>query len=321
MYDSKVNTVLSRFEVIEGPPTKLTWQFTETEWKALREMKDILPSIFTEAFPDNEKARFAPVTIWGVSVDPNFVDARASVVLMHFLRSKKLKIADAKQMLIDTLRWRAEFAPEKAAHEPYDEDVFGKAAQMFGKDKEGRPVQYNIMGRDVDMEKVFTDETKYLTWRIGLLERGCMLLDFENVDQLVQIYDFARNERQTPQVKALVAAAGKIFRSYYPQMGHQVFFVYMITPGLFKAIFWCLHPFFPTRKLTEVKLLGVGPQKVGSGLLPFIAASELPKPYGGTAEPKWATGPEWENTSCLRTPPAKTVDSEHVGPNYFTQDL
>ncbi|KZP01732.1 CRAL/TRIO domain-containing protein [Calocera viscosa TUFC12733] len=302
---SKVNMVLASADVMEGPQTKLTRQFTPAEWTALNEMKNLLPSIFEEAFPDNEKARIAPVTIWGVSVAPDCLDARSSVVLMHFLRAKKLKVEAARTMLLDTLRWRAEFAPEEAAKEPVDEAVFGKAAQMYGKDNEGRPVLYNIVGREVDFAKLFADTTKWIRWRVGLTERACLLLDFENVDELIHVYDLARSPSQSPECKQAIGEAGRIFRTHYPLLGFKAFGVNVVLPGLIRTICWFMRPFYPDRTLNKAIFIGGGPKAIGATLLRFIPASELPKPYGGTAEPKWATGPEWEDNRILRSARAK----------------
>ncbi|KZT59861.1 hypothetical protein CALCODRAFT_493122 [Calocera cornea HHB12733] len=49
-----------------------------------------------------------------------------------------LSVEAAKKMLIHTLRWREEFAPEKAAQDLFHQEVFVKAGQSFGRDMEGR---------------------------------------------------------------------------------------------------------------------------------------------------------------------------------------
>ena len=91
------------------PQNSLTKKFTDAEWAALKELRvrpiivvyvnvDVdnrlyqakLPDTFAEAFPDNENAHSTPITIWGVSIDPNNLqaDARVSVVMMKFLRAR-----------------------------------------------------------------------------------------------------------------------------------------------------------------------------------------------------------------------------------------
>ena len=47
-------------------------------------------------------------------------------------------------MLVATLKWRQEFKIDELLDEEFPEDVFGGVGQVFGHDKEGRPVTYDI---------------------------------------------------------------------------------------------------------------------------------------------------------------------------------
>ena len=47
-------------------------------------------------------------------------------------------------MLVATLKWRQEFKIDELLDEEFPEDVFGGVGQVFGHDKEGRPVTYVI---------------------------------------------------------------------------------------------------------------------------------------------------------------------------------
>lgn len=125
-----------------------------------------LPEIFTEAYASKEDKQ-APVTLWGVQIDPaNPRDARVSVVLVKFLRARStsvpallprvchcadasvsgrdLKVADARKMLADTLKWREDFKLTEVLKEEFPEDVFGNLGRIYGKDKEGHPVVYVV---------------------------------------------------------------------------------------------------------------------------------------------------------------------------------
>lgn len=265
----------------------MTRKFTEPEWTALKELRTVLPLLFEEAFPKDPEARRKPITIWGVSIDPNRLDAKASVVLMHFIRAQPLNVEAAKKMLIDTLRWRAEFDPVAAASESFDEAIFGKAGHIFGKDPEGRPVQYNIYGGDVDTTKVFADTAKFLRWRVGLMEKGCLMLDFETVDQMIQVHDYAGVglSSRTPESKKAAGEATKIFRDYYPETLYKKFFVNV--PGFMTWVFWLFRPLLSAATVAKMHVLGVGPKAIGDGMLPVIPAEELPTQYGGKAEPAW----------------------------------
>ncbi|EJU03520.1 CRAL/TRIO domain-containing protein [Dacryopinax primogenitus] len=272
---------------MDEPQNSLTRKFTETEWTALKELRTLLPLIFEESFPKNENARRDPLTVWGVTLDPNRLDAKTSVVLMHFLRAQTMNVEAAKKMLLDTLRWRAEFDPAKAAEEPFDEAVFGKAGHMFGRDPDGRPIQYNIYGGDVDTTKVFADLDKFMRWRVGLMEKGCMEMDFENVDQMIQVHDYlgVGLSSRTPESKAAAAEATRIFRDYYPETLYKKFFVNV--PAFMTWVFWLFRPMLSAQTLAKMEVLGISPITIGKGMLPYIKASELPKQYGGEADPNW----------------------------------
>ena len=93
------------------PQNALTQKFTEKEWAALKDfrvcaltdhcsdlcsnnsllVKALLPDILEAAYDGKEGARTTPIVIWGVTLDPNGKkDARASVVLMKWLRARCL---------------------------------------------------------------------------------------------------------------------------------------------------------------------------------------------------------------------------------------
>lgn len=59
-------------------------------------------------------------------------------------------------MMIATLRWRDEFKVEDAIKEEFDAEIFGNMGHVFGKDKEGRPVTYNVYGGHKDLKAVFS---------------------------------------------------------------------------------------------------------------------------------------------------------------------
>ena len=48
-----------------------------------------LPYVFETAFPEKEN-KIAPITLWGVPIDPSHPvgDARVSVILVKFLRAR-----------------------------------------------------------------------------------------------------------------------------------------------------------------------------------------------------------------------------------------
>jgi phosphatidylinositol transfer protein SFH5 len=129
-------------------------------------------------------------------------------------------------MMIDTLRWREEFKLEEAMKETYP-DVFNGFGHLYGRDKEGRPIMYFTSLRDrwlLDLTaptgitytvgrtilplpsvtcsdsfgalseffclyyaNVDTPSVKF-RWRVALMEEGIKLVDFETVDQMIQVH-------------------------------------------------------------------------------------------------------------------------------------
>ena len=134
-------------------------------------------------------------------------DAKASVILCKFVRARELRVKDAAEMLVATLKWRDEFKIDEVLKEEFDPEVFGKLGKVYGKDREGRPVTYNLYGAVKDMKAVFGDVQRFIRcvrcagalefrrahwcggrWRVQFMEESIKLLDFENIDQMVQIH-------------------------------------------------------------------------------------------------------------------------------------
>ncbi|KAF8315464.1 hypothetical protein DL93DRAFT_2079271 [Clavulina sp. PMI_390] len=202
------------------PQNALTQKFTEKEWAAVKELRTALPLIFEEAFPNNPDARFRVVDLWGVKIDPGRVDdARVSVVLAKFVRATDLNVQKATERLIATLKWREEFNIEGLLTETFPEDIFGNIGYIFGRDKEGRPLTYNVYGGDVKLEEVFKDLERFLRWRVQLMERAMRQLDFEKADSTVQVHDYAgvSSSSRTEQSKKAAAEATRIFGEHYPE--------------------------------------------------------------------------------------------------------
>ena len=108
-------------------------------------------------------------------------------------------------MLIATLRWRDQFKVDEVMKEEFPADIFGKLGFIFGKDKRGGPVTYNLYGANKDLQAIFGDVQRFLRyvydativwvasehlirWRVQLMEKSIAQLDFETVDQMVQVH-------------------------------------------------------------------------------------------------------------------------------------
>lgn len=267
------------------PQNPLTEKFSEAEWEALKEFRSILPETFKEAFPEQDDAESTSYNLWGVTISPlKPKDARVSVVLMKFLRARNLNPAEAKDMLISTLRWRKSFKVDEAMKEQFPEDVFGKLGRTYGKDKDGHPIAYNLYGANKDLDAVFGDTQRFLRWRVAFMEESIALLDFETVDQMVQIHDYegVSMSSRTQASKNAASEASSIFQGHYPEFLAKKFFVNV--PSFLTWIFWIFKPLLSAATVAKMSVVGSGPKVIGTTLLPLIPADQLPKRYGGDAD-------------------------------------
>ncbi|KAJ7066436.1 CRAL/TRIO domain-containing protein [Mycena amicta] len=267
---------------VEEPQNALTEQFTGYEWKALTEFRACLASFKAYERPE---AKTTPISLWGVRIDPtNLLDARVSVVLMKFLRARNLNPTAANEMFVATLRWRDEFKVDDACKEEFPQDVFGKLGHIYGRDKEGRPVVYNVYGGNSDLDAVFGDVDRFLRWRVAFMEKSLAILDFATVDQCIQVHDYAgvSMSSRTPASKNAAAQASNIFSTHYPELLYKKFFVNV--PGYMSWLFWIFKAILPAATVAKMSVVGSGPKSIGKALLPLIAPDQLPKRYGGTAD-------------------------------------
>jgi hypothetical protein len=187
-------------------------------------------------------------------------------------------------MFISTLRWRDEFNVEAACKEEFPQDVFGQLGHIYGKDKQGRPVVYNIYGGNKDLKAVFGDVQRFLRWRVAFMEKSIELLDFETVDQMIQVHDYAGVSMTSRDANSKNAAseASSIFSGHYPELLHKKYFINV--PSYMTWIFWLFKPLMPAATLAKMSVVGSGPSTIGKVLLVEIDAKHLPKQYGGEAE-------------------------------------
>lgn len=65
-------------------------------------------------------------------------------------------------MFRTTLRWRQSFDIEGAMAQKYPDGLFDTMGHVYGHDKEGRPVMYNIYGGNQDLKAIFSDVQLFL---------------------------------------------------------------------------------------------------------------------------------------------------------------
>jgi len=166
-------------------------------------------------------------------------------------------------------------------------DIFDGFGHLYGRDKEGRPIVYNIYGRDNDLTAAFSDVQRFIRWRVALMEEGIKLVDFETVDQTVQVHDYegVGLSSRTANSKAAASAISAIFQNHYPEFLAKKFFVNV--PAIMTWIFWMFKPVLPPATLAKMKVVGHGPRTIGKELLPLVDSRELPEQYGGDVAGAW----------------------------------
>ncbi|CAG8685543.1 11067_t:CDS:2 [Acaulospora colombiana] len=146
----------------QEPQNRFTEAFTEQEWDGVKKLRALLSEVSEEAYDNKERVPH----LWGVELSATSPTAKASVVLVKFIRARQGNLEAAKSMLVSTLKWREEFKVDHLAKEEFPEDVFGKVGVISGKDKAGRPVTYNFYG-SVSPEVVFKDVDQFLRRQHG----------------------------------------------------------------------------------------------------------------------------------------------------------
>ncbi|KAJ2004042.1 Non-classical phosphatidylinositol transfer protein (PITP) [Coemansia thaxteri] len=168
-------------------------RFSDGEAAHISQLREELPLIIEDASKASAVAIIP--SIWGVPLLPGDSsiegqrDLRVDVILHKFLKARNNDIGLARQMLVSTLKWRAEFNVAGILEEEFPEDIFGNVGYIYGQDEQGRPVTYNFYG-NLDNKQVFGDLDRFLRWRVQLHERGMSKLDFVDVADMLQVHDY-----------------------------------------------------------------------------------------------------------------------------------
>lgn len=160
----------------EEPQNALTQAFTQAEWTALKEFRVSTNSAITDRFPHfayrNNCQRYSqmdtltrrtirmrpslsgasllilgnqPTTrvsalSWSSSCEPGrlYMIFMCSLVVDTHVRNFNVKAA--REMLVNTLRWRDEIGIDALMKEEFPQEIFGALGHIYKTDKQGRPV-------------------------------------------------------------------------------------------------------------------------------------------------------------------------------------
>ncbi|KAJ0018427.1 hypothetical protein Pint_11338 [Pistacia integerrima] len=225
------------------------------------------------------------ISLWGVPLLPSKGAEGIDVILLKFLRAREFKVNDALEMLKKSLQWRKENNIDSILEEDVGADL-GSAAYMYGVDREGHPVCYNIFGvfdnEELYQKTLGTEEKRneFLRWRLRLMEKGIQKLDLKpgGISSLLQINDLKNSPGPAKkELRIAMKQAVGLLQDNYPEFVAKNFFINV--PFWYYALNALLSPFFTQR--TKSKFVVSRPAKVTETLLKYISAEELPVHYGG----------------------------------------
>ncbi|XVE77920.1 hypothetical protein DITRI_Ditri13aG0103000 [Diplodiscus trichospermus] len=225
------------------------------------------------------------ITLWGLPLLPSKRHEGTDIVLLKFLKAKDFKFHEAFEMLRKTLIWRKEFKADEILEENFGPD-FEKVTFLNSRDKEGRPVYYNLYGALYEKQmhcRVLGSEEKsekFLRWRVQNMEKGIKELNFEpgGADSVVQIIDLKNSTG--PAIKELLSLCRKswiLLQNHYPDLIHRNI---IINVPLWYYVSHMLSSRLKTQT-SNSKVVFARPGKVPETLLNFISPENLPVEYGG----------------------------------------
>lgn len=233
-------------------------------------------------------------------VEPEIRDA----ILQKFLDAREGDVAKAEEMIVETLKWRKQFRVLSAAYkEQYDSELekigvisdFGSNAANDNM----KVVTWNIYANLKSPKKLFakfgvgeenpdqTDlpGTMFLRWRVGLMEKSLLLLQFTNSsnNKIAQVHDYNNVSmfRMDPGMKQATKEIISVFSDNYPELLSKKFFVNV--PLLMGWVF----TFFKMTGLIGAATIARFEMRNHADLSDAFGKDNLPAEYnGGSANPK-----------------------------------
>ncbi|GJE93352.1 CRAL/TRIO domain-containing protein [Phanerochaete sordida] len=252
------------------------------------------------------------ISIWGITIDPQdpAADPRASVVLMKFLRARKLDVGTAKTLLIEVLRWRQQVNIDDIMTRQFPGTKM--LATKFGKDKEGQPVVYNLVSPE-NAKSIWAEleaDSKMVIQRtVRNMEKLARSLNYETIDRVTRVTDMTMMSLEDlgDPKRTQNAVLMRVMRDYYPDFSTHKFAVN--APFLLAATTW-VSSFFITPDGGTVQFVGKGAKTIAKKLSEVIDPTELPEQFGGKA-----TGFHWKmegTTEPQASAPERDATAEKI---------
>ncbi|KAJ4377663.1 Non-classical phosphatidylinositol transfer protein (PITP) [Neocucurbitaria cava] len=261
-----------------------TWPETSPD-HPLTKFFDLFETLVTEA-GHNE--------VYGVELSKSN-PFHTKLILQKFLRANQNDLEKAKLQLLETLKFRKEFDPVKAAGESFEQSRFGGLGYIL--EVEGVPespnkkdiVTFNIYGAVKDNKATFGDLDGFLRWRVGLMEKSVQKLNLSSATEPIpnynegpdpyqgfQIHDYLQVSflRQDPHVKAATKKTIEILGRHYPETLSRKFFVNV--PVVMGWLYSAMKMVIAKETVKKFTVLSYGNQ------LATELGPNIPKVYGGT---------------------------------------
>ncbi|CAK9326085.1 unnamed protein product [Citrullus colocynthis] len=286
--DSERKALQELRQLVEEGTKNHIFQIPPTENSKIGEnqAKEVQEAAQTSSLPEKK------LLIWGI---PLLEDDRTDVILLKFLRARDFKVRDAFVMFRNTIRWREEFGIDSLVEENLGDDL-EKVVYMHGYSRENHPVCYNVFGEFQNKDlysKIFSDETKFLRWRIQFLERSIRKLDFRpgGISTIFQVNDLKNSPGPGKrELRMATKQAIQVLQDNYPEfVAKQVF---INVPWWYLAFYTMISPFLTQR--TKSKFIFAGPSKSAETLFKYISPEQVPIEYGGLSVDDCDCNPDFD---------------------------
>lgn len=240
--------------------------------------------------------------IYGYRIAPDGQEhvetAARNEILLKFLIASEYDVAVAKKKLTATLNWRRKFKVLSAAYrETYDLELekLGVITDYKNNKDNFRVVTWNLyanlkspkklfaqFGVDGDKNEEELEGTMFLRWRVGLMERALLLLDFSDAhnNKIAQVHDYNNVSmfRMDPGMKAATKQIIHVFGENYPELLSKKYFINVPLLMGWVFTFFKATGFMSAATLKKFEMLSSG------DLSSAFGKDNLPKEYNGGQE-------------------------------------
>lgn len=257
----------------------------DTQRKVFQRVVEKLPSLIDEKC--NGYDELYGYKLNGKTGNQDEIDKYYDAIIAEALIAKLCKAYQYEyetvvSKIVDILSWRREFNPLSAAFQETHHQDLQKIGILTDYKKGGeankKVVTWNLYGQLIQKKELFKDVKRFLRYRIGLMERGLRLLDFQDPtnDYMTQVHDYKNVSmwRMDSEMKQCTKKVIATFQDYYPELLYAKYFVNV--PSVLAWIYDLIKQFVDEKTRKKFVVMGDS-RKLGQNYL-----KEAPsKQYGG----------------------------------------